>query len=411
MEFFKILRVDEALKIFLDACPSGPLEVEQVPLDQALGRILARDIAAPEDLPGFARSTVDGFAVISADTFGASEGLPAYLRVMDEVLMGQEATRPIDPGECVRVATGGMLPPGADAVVMVEHTESLAEDEVGMLRPASPGQNVIRRGEDSAAGQTLVPGGRPLRAQELGLLAHAGVLEVPVARQPVCAILTTGDELVDPASAPAPGQIRESNSYMVRALVQEAGARPLYLGRAPDVAEEIEAKLREAASVADVVMVSGGSSVGTRDLTAQLLDKLGEPGILVHGVSLKPGKPTILGVAGGKPLMGLPGHPVSAQVVFGLFARPLLRQLLGLAPFPAHRPVVRARMAKNYASAPGRVDVLRVALSERDGELWAEPVQGKSGLITTLTKADGIVSVREETEGLLAGQWVDVEPI
>lgn len=409
VEFFQILRVDEAQTRFLDACPRGPLAVEEVPLEAALGRVLARAITAPADLPGFARSSVDGYAVIAADTFGASEGLPAYLRVVGEVLMGQAATQPLEPGECVRIATGGMLPPGADAVVMVEHTETLAADEVGMLRPASPGQNVIRRGEDAQAGGVLLDAGSGLRAQELGLLAHAGVLAAPVARRPVCAILATGDELVDPARTPAPGQIRESNSYTIRALVAEAGGVPLYLGKAPDIAAEIRAKLERAKAEADVIMVSGGSSVGTRDLTAELLDELGKPGIMVHGVSLKPGKPTILGVVDGKPVVGLPGHPVSAQVVFGLFARPLLRQLQGLAPFPAYRPMVRARLTKNYASAPGRVDVLRVALAERAGELWAEPVQGKSGLITTLTKAAGVVTIREGTEGLLAGEWVEVE--
>lgn len=409
MEFFKILRVDEAQRLFLDACPKGPLAVEEIPLEAAHGRILARDVTAPDDLPGFARSSVDGFAVVAADTFGASEGLPAYLRVVDEVLMGQAAARPIGPGECARIATGGMLPPGADAVVMVEHTEALAADEVGVLRPASPGQNVIRRGEDCAAGGRLLAAGHPLRPQELGLLAHAGVLRVPVARQPVCAVISTGDELVDPAEVPAPGQIRESNSFTVRALVAECGGVARYLGRARDVAGEIEARLRQAVAETDVILVTGGSSVGSRDLTAGLLGKLGKPGILVHGVSLKPGKPTILGVVDGKPVLGLPGHPVSAQVVFGLFARPLLRQLLGLAPFPRWQPAVRARLAKNYASAPGRVDVLRVALEERDGELWAEPVQGKSGLITTLTRADGTVTVREGTEGLLAGDWVEVE--
>ncbi len=403
--------VDDARKRFLESCPRGPLGVEEVALADAFGRILAGDITAPEDLPGFARSTVDGYAVLAADTFGASEGLPAYLRVVDEILMGQDATRALGPGECAVIATGGMLPPNADAAIMVEHTESLAVDEVGVLKPASPGQNVIRRGEDCPAGHLLLAAGRPLRAQELGLLAHAGVVRVPVARQPVCALLTTGDELVDPARVPAPGQIRESNSFTIRALVQEAGGVAHHLGRIPDIAEEIEARLRQAMATADVIMVSGGSSVGTRDLTAELLDKLGRPGILVHGVSLKPGKPTILGVVDGKPVMGLPGHPVSAQVVFGLFARPLLRQLLGLPPWPAYRAAVRARLAKNYASAPGRVDVLRVALTERAGETWAEPVQGKSGLITTLTRADGIVTVPAGTEGLLAGDWVDVELI
>lgn len=409
VEFFRILRVDEAQRTFLEACPRGPLGVERSGLAESAGRILAEDVSSPEDLPGFDRSSVDGFAVRAEDTFGASEGLPAYLRIVDDIAMGAAATRAISSGEAFRIATGGMLPPGADAIVMVEHTETLSPDEVGVLRPASPGQNVIRRGEDCRAGERLLTAGRTLRAQELGLLAHAGILEISVARKPVCAILSTGDELVDPATVPAPGQIRESNSFTIAALVTECGATPRYLGRARDDAAEIEAKLRQGAETADLVLVTGGSSVGTRDLTAQLVDKLGRPGILVHGVSLKPGKPTILALCDGTPVIGLPGHPVSAQVVFGLFVKPLLRQLMGLSPFPGHVAAVRARMAKNYASAPGRVDVLRVALVQRDGELWAEPVQGKSGVITSLTKADGTVTIREGTEGVLAGDWVDVE--
>lgn len=407
LEFFALKRVGEAQRQYLAACPRGPLAAERVPLHEARGRVLAEPVIAPEDLPPFDRSTVDGYAVRAADTFGASEGLPAYLRVIDDIPMGRAPARPIGPGECSRIATGGMLPQGADAVVMLEHTEALADDEIGALRPASPGQNVMRRGEDCPAGGVLVPAGRVLRPQELALLAHAGVLTVAVARRPRVAMLVTGDELVPPDQAPGPGQIRESNSFAVRALIEECGAIPVDLGWAPDQAPAIAAKLR-AGLASDVLLVTGGSSVGTRDLTADLIAGLGQPGILVHGVHLKPGKPTILALVDGRPVIGLPGHPVSAQVVFSLFVAPLLRQLAGLEPFPAHRPVVRARMSKNYASAPGRLDVLRVALAERDGELWAEPVQGKSGLISTLTRADGVVVVPEGTEGLLAGDWVDV---
>lgn len=419
LEFFALKRVDSAQQEYLAACPRGPLAVETVPLARARGRVTAASVHSPAELPAFHRSTVDGFAVRAEDTFGASEGLPAYLRVVDDIPMGRAPARAIGPGECSRIATGGMLPDGADAVVMVEHTESLAEDEVGVLRPASPGQNVMRRGEDCPAGGELLPAGRILRPQELGLLAHAGILSVAVARRPRVALLVTGDELVPPDRTPGPGQIRESNSYTIRALIEESGAEPVDLGWAPDQREAIAARLREGLAH-DLLLVTGGSSVGTRDLTAELIAGLGEPGILVHGVHLKPGKPTILALvrpgagsdpAGPRPpvpVIGLPGHPVSAQVVFTLFVAPLLRQLQGLPAFPAHRAAVRARLSKNYASAPGRLDVLRVMLTERDGELWAEPVQGKSGLISTLTRADGAVLVPEGTEGLLAGAWVDV---
>lgn len=409
MEFFQIQRVSAARRTFLEACPRGPLGVEQVDLMDALGRVLAADAISPHALPGFDRSSVDGYAVRADDTFGASEGLPAYLRVVDYIAMGRAPSRALAPGECAHIATGGMMPEGADAVVMVEHTETLGDDEVGMLRAVSPGENVIRRDEDCRPGDVVVPAGRVLRAQELGLLAHAGLLTVPVARRPRVAVLSTGDELVDPTEVPGPGQIRESNSFTTRALIREQGAEPIFLGRAVDQEAVIRAKLEEGLARADVLVVSGGSSVGTRDLTAKLIQELGEPGVLVHGVRLKPGKPTILAVVNGKPVVGLPGHPVSSQVVFGLFVQPLLRQLLGLPPFPAFTPAVPARMTKNVASATGRVDVIRVSLVEREGERWAEPVLGKSGLISTLTRADGIVVVPEGKEGLVAGEMVEVQ--
>ncbi|MCG0238615.1 MAG: molybdopterin molybdotransferase MoeA [Firmicutes bacterium] len=408
MDFFSIRRVSEAQRIFLEACPRGPLGVEEVDLEEAHGRVLAEDAVSPGPLPGFDRSSVDGYAVRAEDTFGASEGLPAYLRVVDRIPMGKAPERPLGPGECAQIATGGMLPPGADAVVMVEHTEELGPDEIGVLRPVSPGENVIRRDEDCPAGGTVVPRGRVLRAQELALLAHAGITRVQVARRPRVAILSTGDELVPPGETPGPGQIRESNSYAVRALVRELGGEPFYLGIAPDQEAAIRERLEEGLRRGDVVVVSGGSSVGARDLVAGLIQNLGKPGVLVHGVRLKPGKPTILALVDGKPVVGLPGHPVSAQVVFGLFVEPLLRQLLGLPPFPAFAAGVRARMAKNVASATGRVDVIRVALVERDGEYWAEPILGKSGLISTLTRAHGVVVVPEEKEGILAGEVVEV---
>ncbi|MBO8141230.1 MAG: molybdopterin molybdotransferase MoeA [Firmicutes bacterium] len=410
VDFFQLKRVSEAQRIFLEACPQGPLGYESVALLDATGRVLAEPVRSQEDLPGFDRSTVDGYAVRAADTFGASAALPAYLRIADDIPMGQAANRPLGPGECARIATGGMLPPGADAVVMAEHTDLIAGDEVGIVRPAAPGTNVIRRGEDCPAGGVLVEAGTMLRPQEVALLAHAGVTRVKVARRPRVAILSTGDELVPPDTSPAPGQIRESNSFALCGLVTASGAEPVLLGHAPDEVAAIRAKL-QAGLAADVVLISGGSSVGVRDMTAAVLDELGPPGVLVHGVALKPAKPTILAVAGTKPVVGLPGNPVSAHVSFLLFVQPTIRRLLGMAPFQPRWAAIRARLSKNYPSAAGRVDVLRVALVERDGELWAEPVQGKSGLISTLTSANGMVIIEETQEGLTAGQWVDVWPI
>jgi molybdopterin molybdotransferase len=408
MEFFDLKPVEAARAIFLREAPGVPLSGHAVALADAGGRITAEPVMAPADLPPFPRTSVDGFAVRAADTFGASEGLPAYLRLTGEILMGHAPALSLRPGEAQKISTGGELPEGADAVVMVEYTEALAADEIGILRPVSPGENVIHRGEDCHTGDMLVPAGHQLRAQELALLQSAGVLTVEVVRQPRVAIISTGDELVDPEAEPGPGQIRESNAAALAALVRRDGGEAFYLGRAADTESDIRSRLR-AAMEYDTVLISGGSSVGTRDLTAGLIAELGKPGILVHGVKLKPGKPTILAVVDGKPVVGLPGHPVSAQVVYGLFVTPLLRQLQGLPAEPAFRPAVRARLTKNVASAPGRTDCLRVRLRREGDEVWAEPVHGKSGLISTLVKADGLVTIPSGTEGLLAGEWVEVE--
>lgn len=266
----------------------------------------------------------------------------------------------------------------------------------------------MHRGEDCRAGQELLPAGQLIRSQELALLSHAGVTTLQVVRRPRVAIISTGDELVPADQQPAPGQIRESNGQALKAMVLRDGGEPTYLGLAADREEEITNLLQQGLAY-DVILISGGSSVGTRDMTSVLIERLGEPGVLVHGVKLKPGKPTILAMAHGKPIIGLPGHPVSAQVVYGLFVQPLIRQMQGLPPEPAFRPTVRAKLTKNVASAPGRTDALRVRLFREGDEVWAEPVHGKSGLISTLVKADGLVVIPSAKEGLLAGELVEVE--
>lgn len=408
MEFFDLKPVEEARAILLKAAGGLALGAENVPIARALGRVTAEPIHVATDLPPFSRSSVDGFAVRASDTFGASEGLPAYLQVTAEILMGQAPAKPLGSGEAQKIATGGALPEGADAVIMVEYTEEMGGDEIGALRPVSPGENVMYQGEDCRAGDLLLPAGHVIRAQELALLSHAGILTVKVIRQPRVAIISTGDELVAAEREPGPGQIRESNGAALTALVQRDGGHPAYLGLASDQEDEIASLLQQGMAY-DLILVSGGSSVGTRDMTSILIDRLGKPGILVHGVKLKPGKPTILAMADGRPVIGLPGHPVSAQVVYGLFVVPLLRQMQGLPAEPEYRPAVRAKATKNIASATGRTDAVRVRLFRQDGETWAEPVHGKSGLISTLVKADGLVVIPSVKEGILAGEEVEVE--
>lgn len=404
--FFEILTPQEAKARFFSRWQETPRAQEDVPLEAALGRVLADDVVVRSNLPSFHKSTVDGYAVRAADTFGASEGLPAYLSVVGEVTIGHVPVFRVGPGEAAWIPTGGMLPEGADAVVMVEHTENLDERTIEVKRPVAPGENVIRPGDDYPEGAVAVERGQKLTPQDIGLLAALGVTLVPVVVPPKVAILSTGDEIVPPHVEPNPAQVRDINSYTLGAMVREEGGIPVPYGVIPDEYERLLGTMREAHEACDLILVSGGSSVGPRDLVARAINALGEPGIVVHGVAMKPGKPTILGIANGKPVVGLPGHPTTVMIVFHVFVREILWRLLGLQPKP--RPPVVARMGRRVASAPGREDYLRVALEERDGELWAIPLLGKSGLISTMVKADGLVRVPLEREGLEVGDPIEV---
>jgi len=401
-EFFQVRTVAEALAAF-DVGP--PVGTERVALATALGRVPASAIAAPHDLPGFARATVDGFAVRAADTFGASEGLPAYLDVAGAVHMGAAADVALPRGGAVAVPTGGALPAGADAVVMVEHTAETMPGTIEVVRPAAPGDGLVAADEDVAAGAPLVPAGRPLRAHDLGLLAAAGVVELEVRARPRVAILSTGDEVVPPATAElAPGQVRDATATALAALVAGAGGTPDLRGIVADDAAALAEALAAAVAAADLVVVSAGSSVGARDATAEAIAALGEPGILCHGLAIRPGKPTILAAAGTVPVLGLPGNPLSALVVFRLVGLPVLRRLAGVerAPEPPRR---RAVLARDVPSAVGRLDVVQVRL---EGDV-AVPLFGKSALLSILAAADGFVCVAEPDAGLLAGAEVEVE--
>jgi molybdopterin molybdotransferase len=405
-ELFNVLTPADAYALLERHLPLN-VRVERIPTSEALGRVLAEDLHSGEDLPAFPRSTMDGFAVRAADTYGASEGLPAYLQVVGEVLMGRRPESRASIGQAVRIATGGMIPDGADAVVMVEYTQEVDARTIEVVRPVAPGENVIKVGEDVTVGAALLTRGQILRPQDLGGLLALGITEVTVAARLKVAILGSGDEVVAPEQTPGPGQIRDVNSYTLAALVRRAGHEPLVLGIAPDVYEVLEALTRRALALADVVVISAGSSVSTRDMTAQVIATLGSPGVLVHGVSLKPGKPTILAVAQGKPVFGLPGNPVSCMVTFDLFVAPTLYHLSGCPARPASE-VLAARLGKNLASAPGREDYIQVRLEQRGGELWAEPVFGKSNLIYTLVRSDGLVKIDLDRSGLSEGDQVEV---
>lgn len=400
MDFFRALTVEAALAE-LRRHFQALLETEKVDLRQALGRVLARDCFAPEDVPGFDRSTMDGFAVRARDTFGASEGLPAYLEVTGEVLMGEAPSGEIGAAEAFRVPTGGMLPAGADAVVMLEYTEPLDDRTIGVVRPVAPGENVIRRGDDLRRDEQLFEAGHRLRPQDVGLLAAAGIGEVEVYRRLRVGIITTGDEIVPVKAKPGPGQVRDVNSYTAQGQVVECGGEPVLFGVVPDEFESLAAVLRRALAETDLVVISGGSSVGARDITARVIDSLGEPGVLFHGLAVRPGKPTIGAVVGGKLVFGLPGHPVSAMVVFRLLVAPLLDPRAG-------RSAIRARIRRSLRSQVGKEDYVRVRLVWENGELYAEPVLGKSGLIATMARADGLARIPLDREGVAEGEPVEV---
>jgi molybdopterin molybdotransferase len=405
-EFLTLLPPPEALQKLLDHLPIR-VRCETVETVQGLGRVTAQAIVAPQPLPSFPRSTVDGYAVRAADTHGAGESLPAYLRLCGEVPMGAAPTSDIPPGQTMLIHTGGMLPPSADAVVMLEHTQGVRADEIEVLRAVAAGENAIAVGEDVREGEEVIPSGTRLRPAEIGGLVALGLARLEVACAPRVGILSTGDEVVPPDARLRPGQVRDVNSYSLSALVDQAGGAPVRYGILPDRADLLRPAAERALSECDLIVITAGSSASTRDLTAQIVDELGKPGVLVHGVNVRPGKPTILGVCEGKAVVGLPGNPVSALVIAGLFVVPVVERLLGLRR-DRLQGMVTASLTINVASQAGREDWIPVRLLPGPDGYQAEPLFGKSNLIFTLSRADGLVRVPPDATGLHAGDRVAV---
>ncbi len=388
------VKVNEARELFLKQNLREP-EAESVSIDDSYGRVLSREITSPEDLPGFNRSTMDGFAVHSADTFGASDTMPVYLEVKGQVLMGEKPRISVQRGEAVQIPTGGMLPAGSDSVVMFEYTNMVDGSIVEVMKTLSPNENIIRADEDVKKGEMVFQGGRRLRPQDVGALAGLGILEVDVFKKPVVSIIGTGDEVVPPDKPLSIGKVRDINSYNLAGLIAGCNAVPLKKGIIKDDLQKLRNAVKESISQSDMVLITGGSSVGTKDYTAQVIDELGEPGVLFHGVAMKPGKPLIGGIVNGVPLFGLPGHPAAITVSFETFIDPLLMRMSGERPFlhiPSRRKL-KALFSRNLASSTGREEHIRVSVEKRNGALWAVPVLGKSGLVRTLVQADGIVII------------------
>jgi molybdopterin molybdotransferase len=406
-ELFQVSPPAVALGILFEHLPAAAA-AEEVATSEALDRITAEDLRAGSSLPAFPRSTMDGYAVRAADTFGATETLPAYLTVVGEAPMGRAPTVHVGSGEAAVVYTGGMIPDGADGVIMVERTQKLDAVTIEVLRTVAPGENIVNVGEDVSEGNLLFAAGHILRPQDIGGLMALGITRVNVYVRPRVAIISTGDEVVAPEVSAGPGQVRDVNSYTIAGLVTKAGGIPLLKGIIGDDYESLRAAASEALEAADALVISAGSSVSARDLSAAVIQSLGDPGVLVHGISVKPGKPTILGVCSGKPVFGLPGNPVSAMVVAGLFLTPVLRKMQGVAN-AVRRPRATAQLSRNIASVPGREDYIPVRLVDREGRLWADPVFGKSNLIYTLVNADGLIIVPLDANGLNSGTAVEVE--
>lgn len=408
MEFFKVKTVEETFSL-IDEMISSIKDTEIRSIKDALHYVLSESVLANEDVPGFDRSTVDGYAVRAKDTFGVSETMPGFLNVVGEVKMGEAALKPVGPTEAVYVPTGGMIPPGADSVIMIEHCEDI-HGLLNTYKQIAPGENIIKRGEDIKSSAIVLEAGTKLRPQELGALAALGITEVKVYRRLTVGYLSSGDEIVPYDTEKLEiGQIRDINYLTVAGLLENWNINCIYGGIVKDDYIQFAKQAKQLFDSVDCLILSGGSSVGAKDYTTDVIQSLGDPGVFVHGISIKPGKPTILSVASGKPVIGLPGHPASAMIIFQLFGERILRRLKGekITQKPER---IFAKITKNIASAPGRADYIRVSLFLQDGEWWAEPIIGKSGLITTLVKSDGIVEIVSAKEGIFQGEYVPVLP-
>lgn len=406
--FFNVLS-PAAFEALLKEFPS--LRSESVVLGDADGRVLAQALTAKEDLPLTTRSSMDGYAVRAADLFGAGEQNPAYLEKQFDIAVDENPMQELQAGHCAGIVTGAPCPEGADAVVMVEYTRDMGAGTIEIGKAVAPGENVMLKGEDVRAGKVALEIGKRLRPQEVGLAAALGYESLQVFMRPRCGVLSTGDELVPVSQTPKPGQVRDVNSHALAALIHHAGGTARLYGIIKDDAASLTAALEEAVAENDVVFVSGGSSVGVRDVTQEAIESLPDASVLAHGIAVSPGKPTILGKVGDKAVWGLPGQVASAQVVMYVFGLPFLRMLSGEADaFERSREeTVIAELTRNVASKQGREDYIRVKLSRgEDGTRKAEPVTGKSGLLKTVVAADGLARVPADLEGIAAGGRVDV---
>ena len=408
-EFLKLKSPRDALSGYLQEIESM-VEFEKISTFEGLGRVIAEDIRASHPLPDFPRSTVDGYAVIAQNTFGANNSLPAYLQIIGEVPMGTQSELIVSESQCALIHTGGMIPDGANAVVMLENTQFFNGNELEVYKAVAAGENVIQIGEDVQDDELVIPAGTRLRPAEIGGLMAFGIEDIDVIRKPLIGIISTGDEIISPDMLIQPGLIRDINSYSLRSIGIKYGANVKRYGIAKDDFYQLKKIAAEALEESDITVITAGSSASYRDLTAKVIDALGEPGVLIHGVNIKPGKPTILGICSNKPVIGMPGNPVSALVIAERFVRPVIDCLLGVQP-TIRTHFVKAEMVTNLASQAGREDWIPVKFifdEKHSSNLYAEPIYGRSNLIFILVKADGLALVDSESTGIAKGEDVKV---
>ncbi len=396
---------DEAKRVINEQLKVGVSGKEETPLLEAYNRVLGENVVSALDIPPFNRSTVDGYAVKAEDTFGAEENQPAKLTTLGIVSVGEQPRIHVGKGEAAEIVTGAPIPDGADAVVMVEDTDR-QDAELHVFRAVTRDENVMKKGTDIKKGETVLEAGQVLGASEIGVLAALGLTKVKVFKIPVVAVLSTGGEVTEPGEELPAGKIYDINAYSLSTAVRESGGKPVYLGVVPDDKAKLRKALKRALGSADMVMTSGGVSVGPKDFTPQIVNSLGEPGVIVSGIAVKPGKPTTVALVGEKPVFSLPGHPTSALLLFHLFARPVIQLMAGR---PATEvKTVKALAAKRMFSAKGRRTFVMVKLKrDKSNGLLVEPVEtGASGAITTLVKADGFVEVPANYQFIDAGEEV-----
>ncbi|MEM0313686.1 MAG: molybdopterin-binding protein [Candidatus Bathyarchaeia archaeon] len=405
--FRGLVTIEEAKMIIDHNFRAEPLGVEEVQLLEAFNRVLAEDVVAPLDIPPFNRSIVDGYAVRSEDTYGAEENKPVRLKFIGLVNVGEMPMTSVKPGTAMEIMTGAPMPEGADAVVMAEEAERKGE-EVYIYNAVAKDENVMKAGSDIKRGEAVLFAGQLLGAREIGGLAAIGLDRVKVYRMPVVAVLSTGAEVTEPGKPLSPAKIYDINAYSLSAAVTECGGKPFYLGVYQDDPSEIENALKKALETADVVLTSGGVSVGPKDVLPKTLSLLGKPGLIICGIATKPGKPTSVASVNGKPVFSLPGHPTSALLIFNLLVRPFIERLAGRSP--TESPKVKARASTRMFSAKGRRTYVTVKLKRDESDrLWAEPVStGQSGAITTLLRADGYVEIPENQQFIDAGEEIQV---